>query len=316
MRKVKALWHLSEDQSSIQETDIKEIEDLVSVNTAYSMISLGTERLVAMGQVPHQLYQQMNVPYMEGSFVFPIKYGYSLTGQLEDGRGVHLMHPHQNYCLVQSQDITTLPETIPLKRATLIANLETALNAVWDGNVQLGDHVLVVGFGLVGSLVARLIDRMPATKVVVADTNPKKVELASSLGFKAVHPAEISDTFDLAYNVSASGAGLQAAIDAVGFEGKIIELSWYGNRNTVLELGGAFHNERKQLISSQVSNLPPFKRGRWDYKRRKEVVIDLLVDPIFDSHITQEIPLEELPDFFNELRYGTSQALGVVVTYS
>lgn len=252
---------------------------------------------------------------MEGQFSFPIKYGYSLVGELPDGQLAHLLHPHQDYCLIHPEHAFQIPSTVPAKRATLASNMETALNAIWDGNVQSGDNVLVVGFGLVGSLVARLAQMIPATNVVVADTSPDKLELAKALGFNAAHPGEIKGNYDLAFNTSASGAGLQVAVNQVGFEGRVIELSWYGVRNTVLELGGSFHVERKQIISSQVSNLPPEKRGRWDYKRRKQVAFKLLEDPIFDKHITEEVPFGELPAFFEELRFGKKNPLGAVVKY-
>lgn len=310
----KALWHISEDQSEIQEQAFDQQQGVV-VQSEYSLISIGSERLVALGQVPIPLYEQMKVPYMAGDFSFPVKYGYSLVGTLENGKRAHLLHPHQDTCLVAEEALFYVPEGVPAKRAALASNLETALNAIWDGNVQTGDAVLVVGFGLVGSLIARLVSMIPATRLLVADVDPAKLKLARDMGFAAKHPSEVEEVFDMAYHTSATGAGLQLAVDRTGFEGKIVELSWYGNRSTVLELGSSFHIERKQIISSQVSNLSAERRSRWGYKRRKQVVFRLLEDAVFDEHITEVVPFAALPDFFNALRFEGIQPLGCVVAY-
>ncbi len=311
----KALWHTSEAHSELRDQEEPLIKDGIVIKSEYSLISIGSERLVSLGQVPIPLYNQMKVPYMAGDFSFPIKYGYSLVGTLENGKRAHLLHPHQNNCMVSEDHLFYVPENVPAKRASLASNLETALNAIWDGNVQTGDAVLVVGFGLVGSLIARLVSMIPATRLLVADVDSNKLKLARDMGFPAKHPSEIDEVFDLAFHTSATSPGLQLAVNQTGFEGKIVELSWYGTRNTVLELGSSFHIERKQIISSQVSNLSAERRSRWDYVRRKEVVFKLLVDEVFDAHITDVIPFEELADFFNELRFGEIKPLGCVVEY-
>jgi len=100
-------------------------------------------------------------------------------------------------------------------------------------------------------------------------------------------------------------------------EGKIIELSWYGTKSVQLNLGGDFHYQRKQIISSQVGQVPFEKSARWNYQRRKETVWELLKNPLFDAHITHEIPFTESPAFFDKLRNGEVQneGLGWVIRY-
>jgi len=50
--------------------------------------------------------------------------------------------------------------------------------------------------------------------------------------------------------------------------------------------------------------IPPTKSPRWTYQRRKKVVFDLLKNPLFETHLTQELSLSETPAFFDQLRTG------------
>ena len=276
------------------------------VAAAFSAISPGTERLVFSGHVPPSMHETMRVPYMAGDFRFPVKYGYSLVGRVEasddaslEGRTVHLLHPHQDRAVVRNADLFVVPQGVDAARATLASNLETAVNAVWDSSATLGQSCLVVGFGIIGSLVARLLAGIPGVAVSVADSDPAKRSLAAALGFDARAPEAIPGPFDIAFHASATGAGLQLCIDAAGFEGTIVEASWYGTQAVAVELGGSFHAQRKRIVSTQVSAIPAALQRRWSFARRKQLVFDLLRDPVFDRHITETVAFADLAAYFN-----------------
>jgi len=266
------------------------------------LISTGTERLVATGQVPIGLQEKMRVSYMKGYFTFPIKYGYSLVGEVQSegvwqGQLVHLMHPHQDSVWVPETAVTLLPKEVSPKLATLASNMETALNAVWDSQVTVGDRVVVIGFGMIGALVTRLLSLLPAVEVFVVEANEYRQQLAQEMGFQLL-PKGLQN-FDCSFHTSASSSGLQQAIDLVGKEGTILELSWYGARETTIQLGSNFHYQRKRI-----------------YQRRKKVVFDLLKNPLFETHLTQELSLSETPAFFDQLRTGDlPNGLGWVIKY-
>jgi threonine dehydrogenase-like Zn-dependent dehydrogenase len=126
------------------------------------------------------------------------------------------------------------------------------------------------------------------------------VALASRLGFDACAPEALEGTFDVAFHASATSKGLQQCIDAVGLEGTVVEASWYGTRGVELRLGGTFHNQRKRIVATQVSTLPPHLRSRWSHRRRKEMVFELLRDAAFDAHITETVAFADLARWFNE----------------
>jgi len=322
MQQPTALWHLSDKRSEIRPIpSVLSIQGDCEVKAMYSLVSTGTERLVACGRVPGNLHESMQVPYMEGSFSFPVKYGYSLVGEVIDGpenlkrKIVHLLHPHQDYCVVLAKDAFVVPREVTPQRATLASNLETALNAIWDSGVSAGDKVMVVGFGIIGSLVARLLSLLPAVQVVVADIDQNRINSAERMGFSTAQAEDLGADFDLAFHCSSQETGLQTCIDKTGPEGKIIELSWYGNKAVTVNLGGTFHSQRKSIISSQVSAIPASKQARWNFHRRKQVVFELLKNPAFDQHIAATIGFRELPALFDKIRKGQVNALSYGVSY-
>lgn len=303
----RALWFQQPGNAALVAEPLPALEPGFSLlRTAFSAISPGTEHLVFSGNVPAPMHEAMRVPYMAGDFRFPVKYGYSLVGRVESsddaslqGRLVHLMHPHQDCVIARNEDLFVVPQGVGAARATLASNLETAVNAVWDSGVTIGQSCLVVGFGILGSLIARLLAGMPGVRVTVSDCDPAKTALAAKLGFSALSPERIEGPFDLAFHASASAAGLQQCIDATGFEGTIVEASWYGTQAIEVQLGRTFHTQRKRIVSSQVSTIAPHLQPRWSLLRRKRLVFDLLRDPVFDRHITDTIGFADLPAYYN-----------------
>ena len=258
---------------------------------------------------------------MGGDFSFPIKYGYSLVGRVVEGPAAllgkvgHVLHPHQDRCVIPAEEVCIVPDGVPPQRATLASNLETAVNAVWDSGLSLGERVLVVGFGTVGALVARLAGKVPGTEVWVVDKQPEKLELAGKMGFWACPPDGLKGRFDLAFHASASASGLQLSLSSLGFEGRVVELSWYGTEPVSLNLGEEFHPLRQRIISSQVSSIPPGQRSRWNLRRRRELAFRLLEDPCFDSHLSRIIPFAEIPRAYPKILQPPTPGLGYIISY-
>jgi threonine dehydrogenase-like Zn-dependent dehydrogenase len=191
--------------------------------------------------------------------------------------------------------------------------METALNAHWDAGTTLGDRVLVVGAGIVGLLVAYLARRIAGTEVALTDIDPSRADHAAALGVPFVNPSDVGTGYRIAFHASASSAGLQTAIDACGFEGRVVELSWYGTAPVTVNLGGAFHARRLTLLSSQVGHVAPSHRGRLNCRQRLAQAIGLLDDPALDVLVSGSVRFDDLPDSLP--RIWSSTALPPVVCY-
>ena len=112
------------------------------------------------GRVPASEYARMRAPFMAGDFPFPVKYGYATVGRIEGGteslrgRTIFTLHPHQNFFNIPANAAVVLPENLPPQRAVLAANMETALNLIWDAAPLAGERMLVIGAGVIGAATA------------------------------------------------------------------------------------------------------------------------------------------------------------------
>src|SRR5437763_2119350 len=263
--------------------------DDVVVRTIRSGVSRGTETLVFRGGVPHGQYAAMRAPFQEGDFPGPVKYGYLNVGTVETGpaelcgRTVFCLYPHQTAYVVPALAVTVVPEAVPPARAVLAGTVETAVNALWDAAPLLGDRVTVVGAGMVGCCVARLLQRFPAVQVTLVDVDPGRAEVAAALGVDFALPADAAGGRDLVVHASATSAGLQRSLGLLAPEGTVLDLSWYGDSEVRLSLGAAFHSRRLGIRASQVGTLSPVRSGRRTSADRLALALDLLRDPAFDT---------------------------------
>lgn len=297
----------------------------VLVRSLYSAVSRGTESLVFRGEVPESEYQRMRAPFQDGDFPGPVKYGYISVGVVEDGSGpeaaalrgraVFCLHPHQQRYVVPAGAVIPLPPDLPPARAVLAANMETAINACWDGAPRMGDRIAVVGAGVVGTLVAWLCARVPGAEVELIDIDPGRAQLAATLGLTHRLPAAARGECDLVFHASGHPGALATALALAGQEASVIEMSWYGRNAVAVPLGGAFHARRLNIKSSQVGHLPPERSPRWSYRRRMELALSLLLECRLDALISGETGFHDLPALMRRLAYTPAGALCERIRY-
>jgi threonine dehydrogenase-like Zn-dependent dehydrogenase len=271
------------------------------VRTLYTGISRGTEALVFKGRVPPGEKARMRAPFQAGEFPAPVKYGYSNVGVVEQGpaelanRRVFCLYPHQTRYVVPADALHVLPDGVPPARAVLAANLETAVNVLWDAAPRIGDRVAVVGAGTVGCLVGWLAARVAGAEVELVDVDERKSAAAHALGVPFRLPAAAHRDADVVVHTSGSAAGLATALELAAFEATVAEASWYGDDAPAVPLGGPFHSRRLTLKASQVGAVADAQRARWSHARRMELVMRLLAHAELDSLVTGESPFDELP---------------------
>ena len=302
----RAFWALGGGQGELRSTVVGPPgPSEVLVVATHSGVSRGTESLVFRGEVPESEHARMRCPHQEGSFRFPIKYGYASVGRVVAGVGVgrrvFCLHPHQTAYCVDAEAVTELPPDLPSGRAVLAANMETAITGAWDGEVSVGDRVCIVGAGVVGCLLASVLSRTAGAEVQLVDTDPSKGPIAKQLGAAFAAPEGCWRDVDVAYNTSGSGEGLQLAIDHAGQAARVVEMSWYGTRPSTLTLGGSFHAGRLEVRSSQVGQIPPARSPRWSHRRRMTLALELLRDRRFDCLFSGDSHFDELPNVMRAL---------------
>jgi len=320
--KTQALWYIEAGHCGIRTEPGKALQSgEIRVQSLYSGVSRGTEGLVFRGEVPMSEWQRMRAPFQAGDFPFPVKYGYANVGRVLEGdpglvgRVVFSLYPHQSDFVLPSVACVPVPDGVPAERAVLAANMETALNALWDGKPSPGDHICVVGGGVVGLLTAYVAGRLPGSKVTLVDTNADRSAVAEALGLRFALPQVAPRDQDLVFHTSATSAGLATALTSAGDGTAVVEMSWYGANDVQAPLGADFHCRRLRLVSSQVGTIPAERQGRWTYRRRLETALQLLDDPALDGLISHRLPFAALPDRLPEILNKASDVLAAVVVY-
>jgi 2-desacetyl-2-hydroxyethyl bacteriochlorophyllide A dehydrogenase len=299
----RAFWVAAPGRGEIRPVELATPRpDDVVVRTVVSGVSRGTEALVFRGGVPPDQHDVMRAPFQEGDFPGPVKYGYLNVGVVESGpeelsgRLVFCLYPHQTRYVVPATAVTALPDGVPPARAVLAGTVETAVNALWDAPPLPGDRVAVIGAGMVGACVARLLSRFPGVSVTVVDPNDARADLAAALGVAFARPDDAPGDLDLVFHASATEAGLQRALQLLAPDASVVELSWYGDRPVTVSLGEAFHHRRLSVRASQVGTLSPGARPGRTTKDRLTVALDLLRDPAFDAVLTGSSAFSDLPE--------------------
>jgi hypothetical protein len=317
-----ALWYVGPGRAEIRQERLDSLaEGRVRVRARYGAISRGTEALISAGRVPASEYERMRCPNMGGSFPFPVKYGYSTVGRIEAGpdrligRDVFVLHPHQTVFDILAEAAVPVPQAVPISRAVLAANIETALNATWDAEPVPSGRIAVVGAGVVGALVGFLCARVPGAEVTLIDINPAREQLARALGLRFARPDNAPDDCKLVVHTSADPRGLATAIKIAGEEATVLEMSWYGEGVVPVPLGGAFHSRRLRIVSSQVGKVAPSRRATTSHRQRLEQAIALLADARLDALLMPAVPFRELPQKLPDILNRQNDVLCQLIEY-
>ncbi len=287
----------------------------VRVRAKHGMVSRGTELLFFRGLVPASEFERMRAPFQAGTLPGPVKYGYVNVGSVLSGvpeligKDVFCLHPHQDHYVVPAAAVCPLPVDLPAARAVLAANMETALNGIWDAAILPGDRVAVVGGGVVGLLAGWLACGIHGCAVELVEPLAERRAIGQSLGISCVASGDAEPNADVVIHASGSGEGLREAMALAGFEARVVELSWFGSRDVSLPLGEAFHVKRLQLLSSQVGTVATRQRARWDFRRRIQLALNFLRDSRLDALITGQCRFDELPELMQSLDRGTRGGL-------
>ncbi len=318
----RAFWFSGDGEGELRSVTLPPVGDgEVLVRTLCSGVSRGTETLVFRGEVPVSQREAMRAPFQEGEFPGPVKYGYLNVGIVEHGPAdllgqiVFCLYPHQTRYVVPASAVTPVPRGVPPERAILAGTVETAVNAVWDAAPKLGDRIAVVGAGMVGSSVAKLLAGFPATRVQLIDVDPKRFEIAEALGVDFSTPEDAKGDCDLVVHASASEAGLARSLELLAPEGEVIELSWYGDQSVTVPLGEHFHSRRLSIRSSQVGMVSPARRNSRSYRDRLMLALEILADPAFDVLVTGECRFHDMPEVLPRLSTNEPGTLCLRVTY-
>lgn len=311
MKKINAqsFWIKKKNNSYIKSHTIDSPQkNELLIQTVYSGISYGTEKIVYTGTVPDSQKELMRCPYQEGKFGSDVKYGYMNIGKVMEGssgfkgKHVYTLYPHQTHYVLNESEVTLISESIPLKRCLLTANMETAVNGMWDTLPSCGDKILVIGSGVVGFLMAYLLKSIPGCEILLVDSDTKKSKLSKifNINFKTQIPKNYKA--NIIYECSGSADIINSLSKHVRDEATICILSWYGNNVSRVKFGEEFLSKRIKIIFSQVSKVSHNRSKYWNNVQRRELAISMLNDDRLDHLVENKmVNFNKLPKFFSEM---------------
>lgn len=162
-----------------------------------------------------------------------------------------------------------LPDSLPLEHAALAEPVAVAVHDVRRAGVGAGDHVVVVGGGPVGMLIAVLCHRRGG-RVVLVEPNPFRRAVAERIGIEAIDPRGTDAVAvvdgrtagagaDVAFEVSGSPGGVTTAVDVLAARGRLVMVAIHPQARPVdlhrffwreLELFGARLYQRDDLAEA------------------------------------------------------------------
>lgn len=306
----------------------------VQVASRASLVSAGTELLLFRGETPKEMAADDTLPALQVPLAYPVKYGYAAVGDVVGvgekvegdwaGKRVFAFNPHESAFNAGAGDLLLVPEGCKDADAVFLANMETAINLILDAAPRLGERVVVIGQGVVGLLSTALLARHPLGALVTFDPQAgrraRSVQLGAGQSFdpeavSAARGALGAAGADVVIELSGHPEALELALELVGREGRIVVGSWYGTRQASLDLGGRFHRQRIQLISSHVGAIQPGLRGRWDRTRRFDLAWEMLAAIQPSQLISHHFGIEQAGEAYGLLDVGGDEVLGVVLNY-
>lgn len=328
--RARALRFAAPYRIDLGEVEVPEPRDgQLLVRAEHSGISAGTEMLAFRGELDPGLARDEALGALAGTFEYPFPYGYAVVGKVEhsraripDGARVFAFHPHQELFVVDEADAIEL-DGGDARLAALLPLVETGLQISLDAAPRLGEQVVVLGLGCVGTLAAALLARAGA-RVLGSEPDPARRRAASSFGVDGVIPAELEARVreatggrgaDLVVEATGSPAALSGALPLLAHEGTALVCSWYGTKPVSLPLGADFHRRRLTIRSSQVSTIPARLAGRWDRARRRAVARDLMSELPLAALATHEFPFERAADAYAAIDRGEPGLIHATLRY-
>ncbi len=333
-----SLYFKGERDVSLRKENISEPEGKeVLVETLYSGVSRGTELLLYRDEIENSICLDKSWDYEKNSSKNGFKYGYSCVGKIisigdkvpdeVEGKKVFAFNPHESHFLADIDEVIQLNENIDAENSIFLPTLETAVNFALDSTPVIGERCAIFGQGQVGLLTTYVLNHFPLDKIVTSDKYEKRKDLSEKMGadkvFDSRAPVEDmlnqcglkDDGFDLSFELSGNLDVLQKAVDVLGFGGRVIIGSWYGNKSEELKLGTDFHRNHIQIKSSQVSSIPKERCERWNKERRIETTLDFLQKEDFTNLITHEYDIGQASEAYEKLEKDPEEVVQLIFKY-
>jgi predicted dehydrogenase len=359
---------------SVEEVAIPQLrQGCLRVRNKASLISAGTEggtvklgKLGYLGKArarPEQVKKVLQALRTEGLFTtfsavtrtldVPIPLGYSCAGIVEktwdDGCDISIGTPvacggagmalHADYVVVPRNLCVPVPKGMSLQHAAFTTVGAIAMQSIRIADVRLGENVVVIGLGLVGVLVAKIL-KAGGIRVFGIDINPQRVAWAEKFNICRAAVRSSDNLSDRILEFT-NGYGADAVIITAGVPNNdpvqlAGQLSRYKGRvvvvgRTIMEAPRETYLFKELELMTSYAYGPgvedpsyeasgydyPIGYVRWTENRNMQCFLDLLYEKKIDLEplVTHSFPVDKAPDAFDLITTNTAQSIGVVLEF-
>jgi 2-desacetyl-2-hydroxyethyl bacteriochlorophyllide A dehydrogenase len=143
----------------------------------------------------------------------------------------------QGMWTVPAHTLHRLPDSLSLRQGALVEPIAVACHDVRMSELQAGEFAVVIGGGPIGILIA-LVAQARGARVLQAEVNPFRLQLARDLGIETVNPLEVDlpalvnqhtagAGADVVFEVSGSQAGSEMMTKLPRTRGRIVVVAIY-----------------------------------------------------------------------------------------
>lgn len=172
----------------------------------------------------------------------------------------------QEFLRVPAANCFPLPESVLLLHAACTEPAAVALHGVRKMRLEAGDTALVIGGGPIGNMTAQWLRIHGCARVLIADVDPRKLELARSMGFETIDSREGGLVEQL--QELTGGIGAQRVVEACGlpltFAQALACAATFGEVVFLGNLHGEFHLPEREMSSVLRRELTI--HGTWNSK--------------------------------------------------
>jgi 2-desacetyl-2-hydroxyethyl bacteriochlorophyllide A dehydrogenase len=256
------------------------------------------------------------------STIYPLNDWYTLKGQynLSDERqvlgvsqGEYCRHGAMaEYVAVPEHILYKIPHNVSFEEAAMVEPVAVAAHALEISTFFLGDNVMVVGAGMIGCFVIKLLKNAGAGKVIAVDTDNSKAGLAIDFGADKFLNL-LSDNFTENVLNETDRRGVDLAIEAVGITSAIdtaISSTRKGGAVTLVgNLSAKAEFPLQQIVTKQLRI-----QGSCAICGEYEKVLKMMERGVVDVKplISKVVPLSEGAEWFQRL-YRKEKGLNKVI---
>ncbi len=256
------------------------------------------------------------------STVYPLDDWFTLEGRynLSDNREVLGVSPgtykrngaFAEYLAVPQHILYKIPDKVTFEQAAMVEAVAVALHSINLSGIRPGDKCVVVGTGMIGIFILKLLKIAGASKVIAVDINPKRLDQAKKSGAEHIFISTDKELLSRIMELT-SNRGADISFDAVGRSESVnmsVDVLRKGGTSVLVgNTSPGIDFPLQKVVTRELKIL-----GSCAIRGEYEVVLDLLETGkiTVDDQISAVVPLSDGAIWFNRL-YNKEMDLNKVI---